>query len=68
LFGLGEAFNGPIIKKQLALAESGAPKAQVMEAGAILNKIGPIYPLFTIAIAVLMILKPGSGCGPLHRC
>ena len=68
LFAMGEAFNGPIIKRQLALAESGAPREKVMEEGAILNKIGPIYPVFTIAIAVLMILKPGSGCGPLHRC
>jgi len=68
LFTLGEVFNGPILKKQLALAESGAPKAQIDEIGAILTKIGPLYPLFTVAIAVLMILKPGSGCGTLLRC
>jgi Predicted integral membrane protein (DUF2269) len=68
LFTLGEALNGPILKKMLALAESGAPKAEIDAAGAILNKVGPIYPLFTVAIAVLMILKPGSGCGTLLRC
>jgi len=68
MFTLGEAVNGPVIKKMIALAESGAPKSEVDAAGAILNKIGPIYPLFTIAIAVLMILKPGSGCGVLLRC
>jgi Predicted integral membrane protein (DUF2269) len=68
MFTLGEVFNGPIIKKMLALAESGAPKSEIDATGAILNKIGPIYPLFTIAIGVLMIWKPGSGCGVLLRC
>jgi len=68
MFSLGEAFNGPILKKQLALAESGASKDEVMAAGAILEKIGPIYPLFTVIIAILMIWKPGSGCGTLLRC
>ena len=68
IFTLGEAFNGPIVKKMIALAEAGAPKSEIDATGAILNRIGPIYPLFTIAIAVLMILKPGSGCGVLLRC
>jgi len=52
----------------IELAESGAPKSEVDATGAILTKIGPIYPLFTIAIGVLMIWKPGSGCGVLLRC
>jgi hypothetical protein len=68
IFTLGEVFNGPRLKKMIALAESGAPKAEIDAAGAVLTKIGPIYPVFTIAIAVLMILKPGSGCGTLLRC
>ena len=68
LFTLGETLNAPILKKQIALAEAGAPRAEIDAAAGILAKIGPLYPVFTIAIAVLMILKPGSGCGPLHRC
>ena len=68
IFTLGEVFNGPTLKRMIALAESGAPKAEIDAAGALLTKIGPIYPIFTVAIAVLMILKPGSGCGQLLRC
>jgi uncharacterized membrane protein len=68
LFTLGESLNAPILKRQLALVQAGASKAEVDAAGAILQKIGPLYPVFTIAIAVLMILKPGSGCGPILRC
>jgi len=68
IFTLGETLNAPILKKQLALVEAGAPRSDIDAAGAVLQKIGPIYPLFTIAIAVLMIVKPGSGCGPILRC
>lgn len=68
LFIAGEAITGPTLKKMLTLAESGASKAEVEAAGAASMKLGPIYPLFVVIIAVLMIWKPGSGCGILLRC
>jgi hypothetical protein len=65
---LGEFVNGPTVKKMLALAESGAPKAEVDAVGARLQKLGPFFPLATVVVAVLMIWKPGSECGVLLRC
>ena len=65
---LGEFVNAPTVKKMLAMAESGAPKAEVDAAGLRMQKLGPFYPLATLVIAVLMIWKPGSGCGVLLRC
>ena len=52
----------------IALAYNCRSKAEVDAVGAASVKLGPLYPLITIIIAVLMILKPGSGCGILLRC
>ncbi|MGZ4104835.1 MAG: DUF2269 family protein [Actinomycetota bacterium] len=68
LFLMGEMINAPAVRKMIALAEQGAPKAEVDSVGATLMKIGPFYPIATLIIAVLMIWKPGSGCGVLLRC
>jgi hypothetical protein len=65
---LGEVVSGPSVKRMLALAEQGAPKAEVLAAGSGMKMIGPFFPLATITVAVLMIWKPGSGCGALLRC
>jgi len=65
---LGEFIFGPALKKSFELAEQGRPKAEIDAIAARLAKIGPIFPLATLTIAILMIWKPGSGCGPLLRC
>ena len=65
---LGEVVSVPSARKMLALAEQGAPKAEVLAAGAPLKMVGPFFPLATITITILMIWKPGSGCGALLRC
>jgi predicted integral membrane protein DUF2269 len=68
LLVVGEVVSAPAVKRMLALAEQAAPKADVLAAGAGVKAVGPFFPLATIAVAILMIWKPGSGCGVLLRC
>ena len=60
--------NTPTLKKMIAMAKSGPPGEEFQRLAARAAKAGPLLTVMTVAIVVLMIWKPGSGCGPLYRC
>jgi uncharacterized membrane protein len=54
----------PRVRRMIALLEAGqgqGPEFKQMEATS--KMLGPLFGLLTTAIVVLMIWKPGSGCG-----
>jgi len=61
--------NAKVARGMIGMIESGnvdGPK--LMAGGATLKKVGTTLFLLAVIIVVLMIWKPGSGCGPLIRC
>jgi predicted integral membrane protein DUF2269 len=61
LLVLGEVLYAPNTRKLYEAAKAGDASEVQRQAG-IAKRIGPIAPLLTIAIIVLMVWKPGSGC------
>ena len=61
---LGEALYAPNTKRLQRAAQAGDSAAMDREL-AIGKKLGPIAPLLTLVIIVLMVWKPGSGCATL---
>lgn len=58
----------PRVRRMIALLESGEGQGAEFKALETTSKmLGPIFGLLTTAIVVLMIWKPGSGCG-VHLC
>ena len=64
LLVLGEAVYAPNTRRLYEAAKAG-DAAEVERQSKIAKKLGPIAPLLTIAIIVLMVWKPGSGCPTL---
>lgn len=64
LFILGEVLYAPNTKRLHAAAVAG-DSTEVERQMALAKKIGPIAPLLTVVIIVLMVWKPGSGCATL---
>lgn len=61
--------NTPALKKMIHMAEGG--QAQTPEFGRLVKRsqtFGPILTLLALGIMLMMVWKPGSGCGPLLRC
>jgi uncharacterized membrane protein len=59
----------PALEKMIKLGRAGqgdTPEFGVL--GAKLDKIGPVLGVLAVIIMVMMIWKPGSGCGALYRC
>jgi len=61
---LGEAVYSPNTRR-LSQAATAGDTVTVERELALAKKLGPIAPLLTIAIIVLMVWKPGSGCATL---
>jgi len=61
-------FNTPGLKRMIAKAKAGQIDEEFQKLAMRGAKLGPVLTILTVAIAVLMIWKPGSGCGPLYRC
>jgi uncharacterized membrane protein len=54
----------PRVRRMIALLEAGEGRGEEFEGLEATSKVlGPIFGLLTTAIVVLMIWKPGSGCG-----
>jgi uncharacterized membrane protein len=64
LLVLGEVVYAPNTRRLRVAATAGDAPAVAREL-AIAKKLGPVAPLLTIAIIVLMVWKPGSGCPTL---
>jgi p-aminobenzoyl-glutamate transporter AbgT len=64
LLVLGEVLYAPNTRKLYEAAQAG-DTAEVAHQAGLAKKIGPIAPLLTIVIIVLMVWKPGSGCPTL---
>jgi len=64
LLVLGEVVFAPSAKRLHTAAVAG-DSATVERELALAKKLGPIAPLLTIAIIVLMVWKPGSSCATL---
>ncbi len=64
LLVMGEVLYAPNTRRLHAAAVAG-DQAEVQRQAALAKKLGPIAPLLTIAIVVLMVWKPGSGCATL---
>jgi hypothetical protein len=61
--------NGPNLAKMIHMAKSG--QAGTPEFGTRVKTaqmFGPILTILSLAIMLLMVWKPGGGCGPLIRC
>ena len=61
--------NSPALAKMIKMAKAG--QAQTPEFGKLVKTsqaFGPILTVLALAIMILMIWKPGGGCGPLIRC
>ena len=61
--------NTPGLKKLISMAKSG--QAGTPEFGRIVKRnqmMGPILTLLALGIMLVMVWKPGSGCGALLRC
>lgn len=59
----------PAIHKMIQLGRAGQGATPEMAAlGAKADKFGPVMGILAIIIMVMMIWKPGSGCGALYRC
>jgi len=56
---LGELYAGPAIQKQLAVARAGDRLPPPPGPDKLMSAL---FPLLTVAIIVLMVWKPGSGC------
>jgi hypothetical protein len=59
----------PTLRKMIALGRAG--KGDTPEFGALAAKgdrFGPILGILAVIIIVMMVWKPGSGCGQLYRC
>jgi hypothetical protein len=56
---LGELYAAPGIQKQLAFARAGDRLPPPSGPDKLMNAL---FPLLTVAIIVLMVWKPGSGC------
>lgn len=61
---LGEIVYAPNTRRLHAAAVAG-DQAEVQRQARIAKKLGPVAPLLTVAIIVLMVWKPGSGCATL---
>jgi uncharacterized membrane protein len=64
LLVLGEVVYAPNTRRLYEAAKAG-DAAEVERQSKIAKKLGPIAPLLTVAIIVLMVWKPGSGCPTL---
>lgn len=61
--------NNPALAKMIHLAKDGqAMTAEFQGLAKKVKSLGPVLTLMTTAIIVLMVWKPGSGCGGLYRC
>lgn len=59
----------PAIHKMIQLGRSGQGMSPEMQSlGAKADRFGPVMGVLAIIILVMMIWKPGSGCGALYRC
>jgi uncharacterized membrane protein len=64
LMVLGEVVYAPNTRRLHEAAKAG-DTTRVERELSIAKKLGPIAPLLTVAIIVLMVWKPGSGCTTL---
>lgn len=61
ILGIVYSINNPALERLIHLIEQGGPPTPEMEAiGKKLATIGPILVVMTVAIIVLMVLKPGG--------
>jgi hypothetical protein len=61
--------NTPAMGRMIKMAKSG--QAGTPEFGRLVKvtqSFGPILTVLALAIMLLMVWKPGGGCGPLIRC
>jgi hypothetical protein len=59
----------PAIRKMIAMGRAGEGGTPAFVAlGAKVDRFGPILGILGTTIIVMMVWKPGSGCGPLYRC
>lgn len=59
----------PAIAKMIELGKAGkGGTPEFVKYAGVNQKVGPILTLLSVAIIVLMVWKPGSGCGDLLRC
>ena len=61
---LGEFFYGPNTRTLFEAAKAG-DVAEIERQSKRAKALGPVAPLLTIVIIVLMVWKPGSGCATL---
>jgi len=56
--------SGPRVRRMTALLEAGEGQGAEFKGLEAASKVlGPIFGVLTVAIVILMIWKPGSGCG-----
>jgi hypothetical protein len=67
LLVIDRTVTSPNVKNMIAAAKQG-DGATVQKLAAVQQKAGIVFPVFLITIMILMIWKPGSGCGALLRC
>jgi uncharacterized membrane protein len=54
--------------RMIELAKAGPPGEEFEKHRKVVAGLGPVFTILTVAIIVLMVLKPGSQCGTLLRC
>ena len=62
-------FVSPGASKLIEMAKGGqAGSPEFMKGVALQKRLGPVLGILSVGILLLMVWKPGSGCGPLLRC
>jgi uncharacterized membrane protein len=62
------AVDVPAMGKLVHKAEAGQIDEEFGRLVKVTQSLGPVLTVLALGIMVLMIWKPGSGCGPLYRC
>jgi hypothetical protein len=66
---LSLAIDTPAIGRIVRNAKAGkGGTPEFLKDVQITQKLGPVLGIMATAIVILMIWKPGSGCGALYRC
>jgi len=60
--------NTPALHKMIHKAKAGQIDEEFGRLVKTSQTFGPILTILGVAIIILMVWKPGSGCGPLLRC
>jgi hypothetical protein len=63
------AIMDPSIRTMIKMGRSGQADTPAFgKAASTVNMFGPILGILALTILVMMICKPGSGCGAAYRC